>query len=445
MINIDQISEKLSSYATPQKAKEKKFSLRSGGKIDALNFVQSFFIMIQTGTNTLKAWAETLSYSTNFRTTFSDVAVNGKLQFRQVEFFTSLLQDVIANQIIKKSPKALTKRALESFDRVFLEDSTCINLPENLADYFPGPYSKTGKAATARIQFRTELKEGTASHVEVQSYRDNDQKFSGAILDCLQKKDLVIRDMGYWSLKVFEEIINKGAYLLSRYLPNTHLFEVDGEQKQINLIELVKKANKRGETTIDQEVIVGKKDRVPLRLVMLKVPEKVAAERRRKAKQNRNKRVNYTKEYMELLAWGIYITNVGKSVWSPVDVLKVYGYRWRIETIFKCWKTHFKFESLFADKQSLTPPRVIITIYLLLTWIILFFNRLYIYFEQAIFERKKEFISLMKFADFIKRWFSLFANSNELEKHIDSVHYYCRYDKRSRENFAQQIYYEKLA
>jgi len=448
MINKNQISEKLSTYAISQMAKEEKFAIRSDGKIKAVDFIQSFFLMIQNGSNTLKAWAETLSFLMDSETTLSDSAIHQRLQFKQVDFFKSLLSKILNHQIIEQAPKRLTTRLLEPFNRVFLEDSTCLNLPINLADIFKGAHSKSeaGKAATARIQFRTDIKQGTASHIVLQSYRDNDQKFSGDILEQLQANDLVIRDMGYWSLKVFRKIYKSGAYLLTRYLPNTHLFQADGKQEQINLIELTRKADKQGKTVIDQQVLVGKEEQLSSRLVMIKVPEKVAAERRRKAKKNRNKRVNYTKEYMELLGWSIYITNVDESIWQAEDVFKVYGYRWRIENIFKCWKTHFNFQNLFAGKQSLTLPRVIITIYLLLIWIMLFFNRLYIYFERAIFEKKKEFISLMKFASFINRWFIQLSNTTDLDQFIDKVYYYCKYDKRKKgENFSQSIYYKNLA
>lgn len=441
MIDLSQISEKLLPFAISQKAKEKKFTLRSGGKIEAIDFIKSFFIMIEKGENTLKAWAATLSFLQDSKTTISDVAIHNKLQFRHIDFFKSLLTDIIEDQIIKKAPNKLETKLLEPFTRVLLEDSTCLNLPNNLADYFKGP----GKSSTARIQFRTDIKQGTISHLELQSFRDNDQKYSGAILDDLKPNDLVIRDLGYWNLKVFKAIMGMGAYVLTRYFPNTHLFEIDGEQKQINLINLIRTADKKGIKIIDKQVLVGAKDKVPLRLVMIKVPEKVAAERRRKAKKNRDKRKNYSKSYMELLGWSILLTNVDISVWKPEDIIKVYGYRWRIENIFKCWKSHFNFEKLFAGKLSLSPPRVEITVYLLLIWITLFFNRLYIYFERAIFERKNEFISLMKFAGFIIRWFKEITNSNQLEDFIDIVYYYCRYDKRKKqENFAQSIYYKNL-
>ena len=96
MINKNQISEKLSTYAISQMAKEEKFAIRSDGKIKAVDFIQSFFLMIQNGSNTLKAWAETLSFLMDSETTLSDSAIHQKLQFKQVDFFKSLLYNKIS-------------------------------------------------------------------------------------------------------------------------------------------------------------------------------------------------------------------------------------------------------------------------------------------------------------------------------------------------------------
>jgi len=42
------------------------------------------------------------------------------------------------------------------------------------------------------------------------------------------------------------------------------------------------------------------------------------------------------------LGWAIFVTNVPPEVWSAKTVAQVYGLRWRIETIFKAWKSHFR-------------------------------------------------------------------------------------------------------
>jgi len=67
----------------------------------------------------------------------------------------------------------------------------------------------------------------------------------------------------------------------------------------------------------------------------------VANQRRRKAKTNRDKRLNPSKDRLQLLGWDIYVTSVQNSIWSLTDVQQVYRLRWRIEIIFKSWKTHF--------------------------------------------------------------------------------------------------------
>jgi IS4 transposase len=49
---------------------------------------------------------------------------------------------------------------------------------------------------------------------------------------------------------------------------------------------------------------------------------------------------------MALLDWTIFITNVPAEKLSPLQIAKIYGLRWRIEIVFKAWKSHFKMTEL---------------------------------------------------------------------------------------------------
>lgn len=52
--------------------------------------------------------------------------------------------------------------------------------------------------------------------------------------------------------------------------------------------------------------------------------------------------------------WSIFVTNVGPDVWSHKDFQSVYRLRWRIEIIFKAWKSHLKIAELnFASEPML--------------------------------------------------------------------------------------------
>src|SRR5205807_2210411 len=89
-----------------------------------------------------------------------------------------------------------------------------------------------------------------------------------------------------------------------------------------------------------------------VRLVAIPVPEEVANERRRKAKaQDRRSRPSAKRLF--LMSWSLLLTNVPKSLW-PAKVLPViYRLRWRIEMIFKAWKSHLGLRELNCRTANL--------------------------------------------------------------------------------------------
>lgn len=206
MINISQISTKLEELPIEELANQTNFCVHKDNELSAKGFLIGFFLMLTSGShnNTLNCWAEQVSLF--LKRVFSPSALSNKLQYPQLDFVDALLKQVLQKQLYQGTLAPLRSGPLVTFPRVFLEDSMCVKLPKNLFSIFPGAHSKTGLAATARIQCRVDLKNGRTTKTVIQSYRDNDQKFSTDILHNLQAGDLVIRDLGYWSLKVFRLI-----------------------------------------------------------------------------------------------------------------------------------------------------------------------------------------------------------------------------------------------
>jgi hypothetical protein len=132
----------------------------------------------------------------------------------------------------------------------------------------------------------------------------------------------------------------------------------------IDLHEFIE--NNKNINVIDKEVVLGEKERISVRLVGIRLPRNVADERKRKAKKDRNKKTNHSKKYLDLLGWSFFITNVPKEIWKPRDITIVYGYRWRIEIIFRAWKSGFKMSDFFKKVPSMTLPRAYISLYLFL-------------------------------------------------------------------------------
>jgi hypothetical protein len=95
----------------------------------------------------------------------------------------------------------------------------------------------------------------------------------------------------------------------------------------------------------DRQVLLGT-EKLPVRLVAQPVPEALANERRRKAKTNRDRRLNPGKRKLYLLGWNIFVTNVARAVWPAKALQPIYRLRWRIEIIFKAWKSHLGLRQL---------------------------------------------------------------------------------------------------
>ena len=66
--------------------------------------------------------------------------------------------------------------------------------------------------------------------------------------------------------------------------------------------------------------------------------------------------------------WAILITNVLPSVWSARTVARKYALRWRIETIFKAWKSPFA----LTEVPDGSPAQVQSLLYAKLIFITLF-------------------------------------------------------------------------
>ncbi len=113
-------------------------------------------------------------------------------------------------------------------------------------------------------------------------------------------------DLGYFVLGAFAEIADKDAYFLSRYMVHTKSYTPNGAE--INLLDTLRSANT---SSLDIDVCLGAKQRLPCRLIVLRVPQEVADQRRRKAIKNaKRKGRTLGKVTLALMDWAIFVSNV---------------------------------------------------------------------------------------------------------------------------------------
>jgi hypothetical protein len=433
------IEQKLNKINIEKLSKESEFSKRKAKKITAKDFLLGFFLMTNSRENhSYQNWAIKIGLIIKDRV--SKQALWKKMQQAQITFLKKVLSSIMKDTLSNNSEYPQSGK-LKMFKNVIVEDSTSIQVDDKLYKDYPGNgyWDKEAKKAILKVQASYNITRRKFIRLDVTSFRENDQGYSPKIVRIAKRGDLIIRDLGYFILKVFQKLNKEGIYFISRMKKRVNIFS----RKDETIIDLVKMLKKRG--NLDLEVFLGEKEKLPVRLIALPVKEEIATERRRKAKTNRDKRCNPSKEHLYLLGWELFITNVDKEILQPADIAQLYFIRWRIEIIFKSWKSCFRIIDIPKDANKIRTESYI---YCILIFILLFQVHFYNYFlaktKSHIVQTKG--ISLLRLMQFITRNidFILLYGSRVYSKNqdflLDQINYHCPYESRlDRVNFYQKI------
>jgi len=317
------------------------------------------------------------------------------------------------------------------FRRVLIQDSTTLPLPAHLAAVFPGSRNQSGKTqAQAKIQAVYDLVAERFVTFALTPFTRNDQAASKDIIEVARRGDLVLRDLGYFVLSVFARLHRRGVFFLTRLRQDVILLDQTGRPW-----DLLRQLRRHGR--LDVVVLVGKKERLPLRLVAVPLPQSIADARRRRAKQNRDKRCRPGKKHLELLGWEVFLTNVPPHVWSTEVACQVYGLRWRIETIFKAWKSCFH----ITDVTTGSAHQIQIMLYARLLAISLF-QTFFGLLAEHFYRIHGRSLSLLRLSRFFAEHHEIVARLTQtsdglqLLEHLITKH--CCYAKRrDRSNYAE--------
>lgn len=400
---------------------------RKAKKLTPLLFVQAALLLVGQSVVSLSRWAVLLGVLSGSR--LSKQSVWGRINHGAVWFLQHILGLVLAERVIQRSHGVT--QALRSFGRVVIQDSTTLKLAARLAACFPGSRNQRGsKHGQLKIQVTYELLTQRFLNFGLSGFNRNDQAAACDVLPLLQKGDLVLRDLGYFVGESFDKIAQAGAFFLSRLRLDTGLFDPK-THLPVNLLGQLKRYGQ-----LDIPVLLGQQ-KLSVRLVAVKLPEPVAAERRRKAKQNRDRRCKPNARHLALLGWAIFVTNVDRSVLGAKAVAMVYGLRWRIETIFKSWKSHFRITVVPKGSEA----QLLTLIYARLLFITVMAQLCQGGWQTSWGAHAPPANSLLKTAALIGDFFlslCLQAWQPRLEEALLlQLDYHCRYERRTRLNFVQ--------
>lgn len=366
-------------------------------------------------------------------------AVSKRINLPFLKVLEALLAKAIATKTDCKS-LACQDSTLADYDRVLVQDSTVIRLPAWLFARFSGVSNAHHAVCNARIQATYDVKNMVFVSFEICAYSDND--LSAAPRLELRKGDLVLRDRGYLIAAEVARHIEAGADCIYRHKTGTtYLDEETGEP-----IDLLAELRLNG--SIDRMVLLGNKEKTRVRLVSAPVSEEVANYRRMKAKREM-KGHDPSAEVLALMNWTIFLTTADNGV-DFADILRIYGLRWRIEVIFKTWKSHLNFDAI--HRVSDIGLRSILTMRLVM--ITEGTNVLYRSCHSYVKQHHGRELSLQKFLKRLGRSPELAGmitqaladlsrepgepESEEARETWNHLVRYCCYDKRKRKNFFDQ-------
>ena len=247
-----------------------------------------------------------------------------------VGFLTEMFQQALT---LFRNELPLDLKTLHQFTAIFLTDSSTAALPDALKDEFPG-CGGDGPDAAVKIQLTFEFLRGVIAGICFQAGRSPDQSYRGE-LQAITPGALYLSDLGYFVLSRFRTLDEHHAYFLSRFDTQTALFTAAGEPRDL-LVWL----RAHPEPQFEEEVLIGSQEHLPCRMVVVRVPQEVADERRRKAYETaRRKGRTPSARHLALMDWTLYITNVPVTMLTARQVVLLYAVRWQIELIFKLWKS----------------------------------------------------------------------------------------------------------
>ena len=413
----------LSAEVVGRIARETGFSQRSGGKIASPDLLTHFCAEAIKGTVSNNDIAATMQAETGVSA--SRQAYWLRLDDDGLVFFKAILAEVIRAKLTTDA-----WALCPFYKRILIQDSTIIQLPARLFACFSGVKNATTTTCNARIQGIYDLCAGRFVQFSIDPYSKNDLAAAPEIP--VEAGDLVLRDRGYFWLSIMVANKAKGADTISRYKHNTALYDVQTKAK-IDLLNLLTTYGQ-----IDMFVLTGENRDMRFRLIAIPVPEEVANLRRMKAKKE-TKGHAPSAEVLALMSWSIFIATIENPSITLAEIMAIYGLRWRIENIFKTWKSHFSFAKLHQVSEN--QLRILLTARLIM--ISISFHHAYVPLYNAILRHSNKQLSLMKFMRYVQQNPTqlprLLLHGRRDSKLLDAVARYCTYDKRKRRNFVDNV------
>jgi len=273
------------------------------------------------------------------------------------EFFRRVLEALSAHHLRAEEP--VPTKVLQQFHAVILEDSSIIGLPKELSVIWKGCGGHPGASeGGVKLYVWWDVLNGSLDGPRLTDAKNNDRHspFEGSEIAA---GALYLADLGFFGLPRLQSLMQRKGrakgYVITRMLHRTNLYLRNG-----HLLELRGVLPRKVGEAREMGVLVGKTARVPLRLILVRVPKNVGNQRRDQIKEDAKAHGREPSEDVLYLAdWTILLTNVPRRMLSLPEVLVMARLRWQIERLFRLWKEYGKID----EWRSKKPYRILSELY----------------------------------------------------------------------------------
>jgi hypothetical protein len=273
-----------------------------------------------------------------------------------VAFVERLLQRLTQVRLqAEAAPVPLLKR----FTAVIVEDSSAISLPDELAERWRGCGGSAGSSqAMLKLFVRWNVLTGDLRGPLLTQGRHADGK-SPFNEEEVPAGGLYLADLGFFGLWRLQQLSQRRAgpkrYYLLRLPVGTWVSTRAGHRLDLRGI-----LPQQEGAAVELGVLVGKQARVPARLLLQRVPQEVAEQRRKRMREEAQAHGREpSAEALYLAGWTIVVSNVPRRLLSLEESLVVLTVRWQIERLFRLWKA----DGLIDEWRSKKRWRILCEIY----------------------------------------------------------------------------------
>lgn len=341
----------------------------------------------------------------NTNSSISKQAIDKRFNERTKNMLYRILQQVMSKQVVCNHSFLKSK---SMFTDIQIMDSTEFKVSKKVAASFPG-YGGTGREAIAQIQFEYQLFDSKITEFTIGSAIDSDSKAGMKNIDSIPSGTLLLRDLGYFSPKVFNELSGKNLYFISRAKSQWNFYtKEEGRFVRLTTANIIEKIKHQEEKYLDMEVYVGAQELSPVRLIANLLTSEQAAIRLKNKSSNRKLGI----DALESIGLNLFVTNVEAIKCNAKEIYELYTLRWQVELIFKTWKSVMQLHKI----QPMNAVRLECILLIKLLWVMLNWSIL-----NQLKELTKSDLSFHKFSHTlqnrsIKITLSILENENLLYK-----------------------------